>query len=71
MSLQVYVEPISPSACSPDCKMLLGLVEDPRGYNITLTSSRNDAPLEAKTFHFSKCLWTDTTVLVVTRLLIN
>ncbi|XP_027128795.1 uncharacterized protein LOC109141787, partial [Larimichthys crocea] len=48
----VYVEPISPSACSPDCKMLLGLVEDPRGYNITLTSSRNDAPLEAKTFHF-------------------
>nr|XP_046251054.1 phosphatidylinositol phosphatase PTPRQ isoform X3 [Scatophagus argus] len=48
----VYVEPIDHSACSPGCKMLLQLLEDPRGYNITLRASRNDATLEAKTFHF-------------------
>ncbi|XP_028441228.1 phosphatidylinositol phosphatase PTPRQ isoform X2 [Perca flavescens] len=48
----VYVEPFKHSACSPDCKMSLRLVEDPGGYNITLRASRNDATLEAKTFHF-------------------
>ncbi|XP_078113021.1 phosphatidylinositol phosphatase PTPRQ [Sander vitreus] len=48
----VYVEPFNHSACSPDCKMSLRLVEDPGGYNITLRASRNDATLEAKTFHF-------------------
>ncbi|XP_035497594.2 phosphatidylinositol phosphatase PTPRQ isoform X3 [Scophthalmus maximus] len=47
----VYAEPIDPSACSPECKMSLQLVEDQRGYNITLRSSRNDSTLEAKTFH--------------------
>nr|XP_019934116.1 PREDICTED: phosphatidylinositol phosphatase PTPRQ [Paralichthys olivaceus] len=46
----VYVEPIDPSACS-DCKKSLQLVEDRRGYNITLSSRRNDTTLEAKTFH--------------------
>ncbi|KAG7522537.1 phosphatidylinositol phosphatase PTPRQ isoform X1 [Solea senegalensis] len=48
----VFVEPIDHSACSPDCKMSLQLVEDQRGYNVTLTSSRNDSTLEAKTFVF-------------------
>ncbi|KAM9352376.1 phosphatidylinositol phosphatase PTPRQ [Symphorus nematophorus] len=47
----VYTEPVDHSACSPDCKMSLQLVEDPRGYNIMLRASRNDAALEAKTFH--------------------
>ncbi|XP_076588486.1 phosphatidylinositol phosphatase PTPRQ [Chaetodon auriga] len=49
----VYVEPIDHSACSPDCTISLRLVEDPRGYTITLRGSRNDATLEAKTFHFN------------------
>ncbi|KAM3608908.1 uncharacterized protein V6R79_006653 [Siganus canaliculatus] len=49
----MYVEPIYHSACSPACKMPLRLVEDPRGYNITLRASRNDGTLEAKTFHFT------------------
>ncbi|XP_031716794.1 phosphatidylinositol phosphatase PTPRQ [Anarrhichthys ocellatus] len=48
----VYVEPIHHSACSPECKMSLRLVEDPRGYNISLTASRSDTTLEAKTFPF-------------------
>ncbi|XP_037623294.1 phosphatidylinositol phosphatase PTPRQ isoform X2 [Sebastes umbrosus] len=48
----VYVEPIDHSACTPDCKMSLRLVEDPRGYTVTLRASRNDTTLEAKTFHF-------------------
>ncbi|XP_035858941.1 phosphatidylinositol phosphatase PTPRQ isoform X2 [Sander lucioperca] len=48
----VYVEPFNHSACSHDCKMSLRLVEDPGGYIITLRASRNDATLEAKTFHF-------------------
>ncbi|KAM8751980.1 phosphatidylinositol phosphatase PTPRQ [Acanthopagrus schlegelii] len=48
----VYVEPVDHSACSPRCKISLQLVEDPRGYNITLRASRNDATLEAKSFHF-------------------
>lgn len=56
----MYVEPIDHSACSPDCTTSLRLVEDPRGYTITLRASRNDATLEAKTFHFSECLWTST-----------
>ncbi|CAB1422352.1 unnamed protein product, partial [Pleuronectes platessa] len=47
----VYVKPIDPSACSPGCKTSLLLVEDRRGYNITLSSGRNDTTLEAKTFH--------------------
>ncbi|XP_034444644.1 phosphatidylinositol phosphatase PTPRQ isoform X3 [Hippoglossus hippoglossus] len=47
----VYVKPIDPSACSPGCKTSLRLVEDRRGYNITLSSGRNDTTLEAKTFH--------------------
>ncbi|XP_033940418.1 phosphatidylinositol phosphatase PTPRQ [Pseudochaenichthys georgianus] len=48
----VYVEPIHHSACSPDCKMSLQLVEDPRGYNIKLSASRNLSTLQANTFHF-------------------
>ncbi|XP_051239471.1 phosphatidylinositol phosphatase PTPRQ [Dicentrarchus labrax] len=48
----VYVEPIDHSACSRYCKMSLRLINDPRGYNITLRASRNDVTLEAKTFHF-------------------
>ncbi|XP_010783175.1 uncharacterized protein [Notothenia coriiceps] len=48
----VYVEPIHHSACSPDCKMSLQLLEDPRGYNIKLSASRNLSTLQAKTFHF-------------------
>ncbi|XP_078139181.1 phosphatidylinositol phosphatase PTPRQ [Centroberyx gerrardi] len=48
----VLVDPIDHSACSPDCKMLLRLVEDPGGYNITLRADRSDTTLEAKTFHF-------------------
>ncbi|XP_060933059.1 phosphatidylinositol phosphatase PTPRQ [Limanda limanda] len=47
----VYVKPIDPSACSHGCKTSLRLVEDRRGYNITLSSGRNDTTLEAKTFH--------------------
>ncbi|XP_065812716.1 phosphatidylinositol phosphatase PTPRQ [Labrus bergylta] len=48
----VYVEPINQSACSPDCRMTLRLIEDQRGYTITLRSSRNDTTLETKMFHF-------------------
>ncbi|XP_070763484.1 phosphatidylinositol phosphatase PTPRQ [Enoplosus armatus] len=47
----VYVEPVDQSACAPLCKMSLRLVEDPRGYNITVRASRHDTTLEAKTFH--------------------
>lgn len=49
------MELIDHSACSPDCKISLRLVENLRGYNITLRAIRNDATLEAKTFHFSEC----------------
>ncbi|XP_068595364.1 phosphatidylinositol phosphatase PTPRQ [Brachionichthys hirsutus] len=48
----VYVEPITHSACSPDCRISMQLIEDPSGYNITLRSSRDDASFEAKSFHF-------------------
>ncbi|XP_056244137.1 phosphatidylinositol phosphatase PTPRQ [Seriola aureovittata] len=47
----VYAEPIDPSACSTDCKTSLRLVENQRGYNISLRASKNDATLETKTFH--------------------
>ncbi|XP_017261076.1 phosphatidylinositol phosphatase PTPRQ [Kryptolebias marmoratus] len=43
---------IDHSACSPDCRMLLHLTEDRRGYNIMLRASRNDSVLEEKTLHF-------------------
>lgn len=55
-SLQVYVEPIDHSACAPDCKISLRLIEDPRGYDITLRANRNGETLDAKTFHFGKYL---------------
>ncbi|XP_068168501.1 phosphatidylinositol phosphatase PTPRQ isoform X2 [Antennarius striatus] len=48
----VYVEPITHSACSPDCKISLQLIENPSGYNITLRSSRDQAIFEEKSFHF-------------------
>ncbi|XP_063754737.1 uncharacterized protein LOC134874599 [Eleginops maclovinus] len=48
----VYMEPIPLSSCSPDCKMFLQFVEDPRGYNIKLSASKNLTILQAKTFHF-------------------
>ncbi|XP_018519305.2 oxidized low-density lipoprotein receptor 1 [Lates calcarifer] len=47
----VYAEAVDHSACSPQCKMSLRLVEDQRGYKITLRASRNDTALEAKTFN--------------------
>lgn len=60
LCLQVYVEPIDHSACWPDCKMSLRLLEDRRGYNITLRADRNDATVEARTFHFGVPLWNET-----------
>ncbi|XP_067356322.1 phosphatidylinositol phosphatase PTPRQ isoform X2 [Channa argus] len=48
----VYVEPINQSACTPNSKMSLQLVEDQRGYNVTLTASSNGVSLETKTFHY-------------------
>ncbi|XP_026221120.1 LOW QUALITY PROTEIN: phosphatidylinositol phosphatase PTPRQ [Anabas testudineus] len=48
----VYVDPINHSACSPFCKMSLRLVDDQRGYNITLRASSRDITLASKTFHF-------------------
>ncbi|XP_074533315.1 uncharacterized protein LOC141796228 [Halichoeres trimaculatus] len=48
----MYVEPIDPSSCSPDCKMTLGLFEDLKGYFITLRAWRNATILETKTFDF-------------------
>lgn len=54
--LQVHAEPLDHSACSPDCKMSLRLVEDRSGYNITLRASRNGTTLEAKTFHLRESL---------------
>ncbi|XP_029010469.1 phosphatidylinositol phosphatase PTPRQ isoform X2 [Betta splendens] len=48
----VYVDPISPSACSPKCRMSLLLVRDQMGYNITVRASKHDMTLEAKSFHF-------------------
>ncbi|KAM7414498.1 hypothetical protein PAMA_019354 [Pampus argenteus] len=71
----VYVEPIDHSTCAPDCKMSMRLVEDPRGYNVTLRASRNDTMLEAKTFHFTPVFLssihvysTTTTVLLMWKL---
>ncbi|CAJ1056803.1 phosphatidylinositol phosphatase PTPRQ [Xyrichtys novacula] len=49
---QIFVEPIDRSSCSPDCKMTLQLVEDPRGYTIMLRAHRNDTTLKTKTFNF-------------------
>ncbi|KAF7224525.1 receptor type Q [Nothobranchius furzeri] len=40
------------SACSPDCRILLQLTEDRRGYSIMMRASRKDSVLETKTFHF-------------------
>ncbi|KAM9854760.1 phosphatidylinositol phosphatase PTPRQ [Aulostomus maculatus] len=49
----VYVEPIDHAAYSSDSKISLRLLEDPAGYNITLTRvSRNEQMLEAQSFHF-------------------
>ncbi|KAK2842216.1 hypothetical protein Q5P01_012416 [Channa striata] len=48
----VYVEPISQSACTPNCKMSLRLVEDQRGFNVTLRAGRDGVTLETKTFHY-------------------
>lgn len=56
-SLQVHVGPIDRSACSVhECKMPLRLVENPTGYNISLTASINDTTLDKKSFLFSKCV---------------
>ncbi|KAM4618263.1 phosphatidylinositol phosphatase PTPRQ [Polymixia lowei] len=49
----VLIDTIGHSACSPDCKLSLRMVEDPGGYNITLRANRDDTMLEAKTFHFT------------------
>uniref|UniRef100_UPI0037E94576 phosphatidylinositol phosphatase PTPRQ n=1 Tax=Semicossyphus pulcher TaxID=241346 RepID=UPI0037E94576 len=68
----VHVEPIDHSACPPDCKMTLRLVDDQRGYNITLRASRNDTTLETKTFHLipvslsSLHVYTTTTTALLT-----
>nr|XP_004553306.2 phosphatidylinositol phosphatase PTPRQ isoform X5 [Maylandia zebra] len=48
----VYVKSFNNSACSHHCRILLRMVEDQKGYNITLRASRCDAVLETKTFHF-------------------
>ncbi|XP_047451818.1 phosphatidylinositol phosphatase PTPRQ, partial [Mugil cephalus] len=72
ISLQVYVEFIDHTACSPDCKISLRMAEDQMGYNITLRASRNDTMLEAKTFHFTPVsrssinLYTTTTTALLT-----
>ncbi|XP_075998501.1 phosphatidylinositol phosphatase PTPRQ [Genypterus blacodes] len=48
----VYAEPIRHSGYSGYCKMLLRLVDNSDGYNITLRASRNKTTLQAKAFHF-------------------
>ncbi|XP_075894107.1 phosphatidylinositol phosphatase PTPRQ isoform X3 [Nelusetta ayraudi] len=48
----VRVELVDRRVCSPTCKVALGLVEDPRGYGVTLGAHRGDAALEEKAFHF-------------------
>ncbi|XP_014192528.1 phosphatidylinositol phosphatase PTPRQ [Haplochromis burtoni] len=48
----VYVKSFNNSECSHHCRILLRMVEDQKGYNITLRASRCDAVLETKTFHF-------------------
>ncbi|TWW76377.1 Phosphatidylinositol phosphatase PTPRQ [Takifugu flavidus] len=48
---QVYSEAPDHSA-SANCQVSLRLVEDPTGYNITLTGDSGDA-VETKTFHFT------------------
>ncbi|XP_077939126.1 LOW QUALITY PROTEIN: phosphatidylinositol phosphatase PTPRQ [Gasterosteus aculeatus] len=49
----VHVGPIDRSACSVhECKMPLRLVENPTGYNISLTASINDTTLDKKSFLF-------------------
>ncbi|XP_034542203.1 phosphatidylinositol phosphatase PTPRQ [Notolabrus celidotus] len=68
----VYVEPIDHASCSPDCKMTLQLVEDPKGYTITLKACRNDTILETKTFDLvpvslsSLHVYTSTTSVLLT-----
>lgn len=64
----MYVEPTDRSACSPDRQVSLRLVEDPTGYNITLTGDSSDATVETKTFHFSECVALDALVLVENKL---
>ncbi|XP_029991434.1 phosphatidylinositol phosphatase PTPRQ [Sphaeramia orbicularis] len=49
----VYVEPIDYSSCSPDCKLFLHIVENPRGYTVTLRARRNGTTIEEKTFNLS------------------
>ncbi|KAM6936927.1 phosphatidylinositol phosphatase PTPRQ [Xenentodon cancila] len=41
------------SACSPECRILLRMTEDQRGYNIVLRASRNNTILETKTVDFT------------------
>lgn len=56
---QVLVDPTGHSACAPDCKVLLRLVEDPGGHDITLRAMKNYATLEIKTFHLSESVTSD------------
>lgn len=50
------MELVDRRVCSPTCKVALGLVEDPRGYGVTLGAHRGDAALEEKAFHFGEHL---------------
>ncbi|CAB1313741.1 unnamed protein product, partial [Coregonus sp. 'balchen'] len=51
----VWLDPIGRSECSPDCRLLLQLAEEPVGSDITLNAIKNNATLETKTFHIAQC----------------
>lgn len=54
--VKVRAQVLDRQACSPTCRVALRLVEDPRGYSVTLGARRGDAALEEKAFHFGERL---------------
>lgn len=56
LCVKVRVELVRRQACSPTCKVALGLVEDPGGYDVALGARRGKDALQEKAFHFGEHL---------------
>lgn len=56
LCVKLHAELLDRRACSPVCRAALRLVEDPRGYSVTLGARRGDAALEEKAFRFGERL---------------
>ncbi|CAB1323132.1 unnamed protein product, partial [Coregonus sp. 'balchen'] len=52
-NLTVWLDPIGHSECSPDCRLLLRLANEPGGSDITLKAIKNNTTLKTKTFHIA------------------